>query len=973
MRENENKIRMRPKFYATDGDTGDDGQICGYEIYATNGRVPFTVDKRGHMTVMTGYDIDFEERQSYEFDIAAYDCGKEPRFSHRIPVVVEVEDVNEFAPEFTESQYEIMLHADSLESSLQTVVAIDKDASVLYNEVCRYVIASSSNQIPLEINRQGQFTPTRMLKEGETFKFNVYAEDCGDMRSTKPASVIVRVVAACNDHVSGVPESIFYHALSGRALPFGSMKYQFCPKCPKVQKASATVTLTPKDNKKQPQCSLDKVSLIARRKYCEIRDDSIVLPLKPDIIVDQEHEFPINDDVIEFDGQTSPITIDTELVRSRVPAGKIGFGDQFVAHFWMKRSADPNEKYPQRQHILCYENGSMTNVDISVRGCSLFLDMAVSSGSIVFLSWSVPQLCNGQWHHYVISVEPSTGASKAPVVNLYIDGLVEMNAPSGPGVADFVDKSRFQRNDPLIMMVGGCPSLPASEFLVAQIADLNLQVGQRESLKALRCLSDCKEFLSVTDMSNLKQQMTMSFNADNTQLSIEGPSMDDVIAVVRDVQYSNTHLLPEYGDRELTLQLKATYEPCFLSSNIKMLINLYFFSLFRCTTGEEIVVPRLETALSVSLPYETSLLVGGLHPVFAGVSHFEKPGQGVRLFPDLTLSAKLDFGHSGLPQDAQLTDDIVKLLVHRKLSTLTECVVTLDKDLSSRASDFVLRNEHVVAPVQLADKYGLEIESDPSGQVLIRGSKRAAVYQRVLRQIEYTVEPTTQLENSVSVVRKFSLTCAYDDTRIMSSTYAVELTLGGNGNAGGSGGEISMKNYDYGGNERRITLQRFVESGSAAGIGIALLIIIAVAIICVTLLIFACRKKKPRSSRRRQGRMNGDKNDMEWDNSGFNVVVNPLSGDVEANPNDDEEVLHDSCKTAQLLEIGGENYGYEIGDEELEDDEDDEEDYEEEPFAHDGRLLRQQAVGGCNDPSAARKVIRVPTVLVDEETGQDLI
>ena len=73
---------------------------------------------------------------------------------HSVTVHIDVEDVNEYAPRFTERSYILDVDEGRLYDEIVQVAAEDEDCSPKYGDICGYEILSSDQ--PFVINSQGQ-------------------------------------------------------------------------------------------------------------------------------------------------------------------------------------------------------------------------------------------------------------------------------------------------------------------------------------------------------------------------------------------------------------------------------------------------------------------------------------------------------------------------------------------------------------------------------------------------------------------------------------------------------------------------------------------------------------------------------------------------------------------------------------------------------------------------------------------------
>jgi hypothetical protein len=130
-------------------------------------------------------------------------------------VQIEVTDVNEHAPVFTQSSYIINVPEKQMLSNIVTLEATDQDTSDLFHRICRYYLLT--HNVPFVLSEQGRRIalllwtlnklsfPPGVLSNTEPLDFSiqhnyiltVQAEDCGGKQS-EHAFVNIEVVQTCS-------------------------------------------------------------------------------------------------------------------------------------------------------------------------------------------------------------------------------------------------------------------------------------------------------------------------------------------------------------------------------------------------------------------------------------------------------------------------------------------------------------------------------------------------------------------------------------------------------------------------------------------------------------------------------------------------------------------------------------------------------------------------------------------------------
>ena len=178
---------------ATDSDAGSNGAVS-YSI-EEDADLPFAIDPLSGEITVSGA-IDFEEAKSYAFTVTAMDGGREPRFG-TAEVAVQVRNINEFSPEFTQMVYSAAVcESAPIGYEILRVEATDGDGG-LFGDVTYSIIAQEDCLDCLALNTStGAVTIARSLDFETTFaEFRVFvqAQD-GGFRFSTEADVIVSML-----------------------------------------------------------------------------------------------------------------------------------------------------------------------------------------------------------------------------------------------------------------------------------------------------------------------------------------------------------------------------------------------------------------------------------------------------------------------------------------------------------------------------------------------------------------------------------------------------------------------------------------------------------------------------------------------------------------------------------------------------------------------------------------------------------
>ncbi|UJR09971.1 hypothetical protein I4U23_014195 [Adineta vaga] len=124
--ENNELNAILTKIEAFDSDNGENGRIK-YEILTNETFLPFDIDsKTGFLRCLESFDR--EKRSSYHFEILARDFGFPKSLSSKIPIEIEIKDLNDNKPRFEHENYEFFIK-ENLEPMITfgTIQAIDHD------------------------------------------------------------------------------------------------------------------------------------------------------------------------------------------------------------------------------------------------------------------------------------------------------------------------------------------------------------------------------------------------------------------------------------------------------------------------------------------------------------------------------------------------------------------------------------------------------------------------------------------------------------------------------------------------------------------------------------------------------------------------------------------------------------------------------------------------------------------------------
>ena len=161
---------------AIDPDSGENGRLT-YEILTNETSFPFTVDPNTGM-LYCSKSFDREEQNQYQFEVIARDHGSPLSLASKIPIRIDINDMNDNKPEFEQKSFEFSLEENRPSLQMLGIVrARDKDVS----SKLFYSIEHSFKHslFPFRINQEGQiFSRYSIDREMENlYQFNVTVSD----------------------------------------------------------------------------------------------------------------------------------------------------------------------------------------------------------------------------------------------------------------------------------------------------------------------------------------------------------------------------------------------------------------------------------------------------------------------------------------------------------------------------------------------------------------------------------------------------------------------------------------------------------------------------------------------------------------------------------------------------------------------------------------------------------------------------
>uniref|UniRef100_A0AAY4C9A7 Calsyntenin-1 n=1 Tax=Denticeps clupeoides TaxID=299321 RepID=A0AAY4C9A7_9TELE len=828
--ENDEKVLLDPPLIALDKDAPlrYAGEICGFRIHGQN--VPFeavVLDKSTGEGVIRAKDkLDCELQKEHTFTIQAYDCGEGPdganmKKSHKATVHIQVNDINEYSPVFKERSYKATVIEGKNYDNILKVEAVDADCSFQYSQICSYEIVTPD--VPFTVDKDGNIKNTEKLNYSKErmYKLTVTAYDCGKNRASEDVLVKINIKPTCKPSWQGFNKRIEYEPGTGTLALFPSIHMENCEE--PITSIQATIELETSHIGKG--CDRDTYSEKSLHKLCGASAGTVELLPSPSSTTNWTLGLPTDnghdsDQVFEFNG-TQAIKIPDGMVSSSLK-------EPFTVSVWMRHGPGAREK----ETILCNSDKTEMNrhhYSLYVHNCRLVMLLRqdpteAESYKPAEFHWKLDQVCDKEWHHYVLNIE-------FPSVALFVDGATFepfLVSEDYPLHATKIDTQ---------LTVGACwqgGSVHMTQFFRGSLAGLMIRSGKLENKKVIDCLYTCKEGLDVQLPEDVASAVKVQFNPNQSSLTLEGDDIENVEKVMQHISYLNSRQFPTPGIRHLRI---STTVKCFNEDS--------------CIT-----MPDSEGYVMVLQPEEPKISLSGIDHFARGASDFES-SEGVTLFPELRIV-------STITREVEFTKLQENVVSEEIMHNLDNCEVTVVGD------DLDGEHESLDLDLTQIQQRGLEMSSSNVGMI-ITGVNTMANYEQVLHLIRYRNWHTEALFD-----RKFKLVCSELNGRYISNGFKVEVNVIHTTNPMDHANN-AMVQPQFINPVHPASFYVFDCFCPSAVVPSAATIVI---VVCVSFLVFMIilgvfriRAAHQRSMRDQE---NGKENEMDWDDSALTITVNPM-------------------------------------------------------------------------------------------------
>ncbi|XP_077579903.1 calsyntenin-2 [Stigmatopora nigra] len=837
--ENTDMVLLDPPLVALDKDAPVPyaGEICAFKISGQD--VPFEAivlngtSGEGVLRARAGGGVDCESQKEYTFIVQAYDCGSGPagddrKKSHKAVVHVQVDDVNEFWPIFREPLYKASVVEGKIYDSILQVEAWDQDCSPQYSQICNYEIVTPDT--PFAIDRNGNIRNTEQLNydKRQSYDIAVTAFDCGQKMAKDNVAVHIHVEPVCKAGWQGWTKRVDYEPGTGSKPLFPKMRLETCG----GPFSGVKVTVELQTNHIGKGCDRETYSEKSLQKLCGAASGSTDLLPAPSpsanwtrsLVTDSSRD---SDLIYRFDGGQA----------ANVPDGVVpqNLSEQFTVATWMKHGPSPGLR-AEKETLLCNSDKTEMNrhhYSLYIHNCRLvFLLRRDFSQLDTFrpaeFHWKLEQICDKEWHYYVINVE-------SPAVTLFVDGVTYepyLVTDDWPIQASKIDTQ---------LTVGACwqggeVSKPRfAQYFRGGLSGLTVRPGRIESQKVISCLQACKEGLDINSLESLAKDIKFHFNPAQSLLVVEGDDVDSVNAAMTKVSYINSRQFPTPGLRRLRI---STAVSCFGDDEA-------------CLS-----VPDVRAMLTVRPPSEPRITIGGPRRLLRAAADLGAP-PGVAPFQELSITSTVAKGGAGARRTG----------VMEVMHNLDYCdILVIGDELNP------LKESLSIHHAALLGKH-LDAANSTTG-ISIYGVDSMAHYEQTLRQVRYRNWRAASLSD-----RRFRLTCSELNGRYTSNEFILEVSVLHHARpAEHVNHAAAQAQYSRALHHPLLirTSNSRISATGAAPPAATVVIVVCIAALVVIVVIGVYRIHATHQEGSREEEDGAREPEMEWDKSALNITVNPM-------------------------------------------------------------------------------------------------
>ncbi|XP_030379395.1 calsyntenin-1 [Scaptodrosophila lebanonensis] len=762
IRENETLVEITPLIKV------DEEKICNFRILKKPyHEIPFQIELVNNLGILKARrTLNCEKRKSYHFEIVAIYCDGTP--SNTANVHITVIDINEYAPTFLQPSYVTEVDEGRLYNEIIRVEASDKDCTPLFGDVCKYEILN--NDEPFTIDNEGSIKNTEPLshKASHNHILSVVAYDCA-MKESTPIMVSIKVRRVCEAKFLGIPERIDYTSGSTESLQlFPNARLDLCDIFCNSEELNIHASIALKTKHISFGCDRD------------ISNCSASLTLKDLLPRDVEWTKELSYDegaepIFHFDGSTGVVVPDTLIGRHDFSTHPFG-----IVTIFRHGSQISNNKHV-KEHIVCSADDHKMNrhhMALFVRNCRLILLLRknFNEGDLNIFSpaewrWKIPQVCDNEWHHYVLNVDQSSK------VELYIDGVrfessVEDRHSNPEVIDDWPLHAAHGVNTTLA--VGACYQSSENRLkhgFNGDISEVKVSVNGVLSVDDIKCGTSCAEHLLPPTDTRPDSDSQVQSNAQMNEIYIEAQSKHKIEQLMRKIQYINIKQSPTIGRRNIEVR---TTMMCINQSAIRLpTIETYIM------VNEPIVAAAITDSAPPSdadkLNSATMYAVEKVDPQMDHEKGVRKPSQDVHVEASkITISGTANklVSYQEIKSGVHILDKVhIGVSVdndHKVMSKeyLDSCSVVVFPSLNPDHEEILIDGDE-----SLSSTMDIKTNINKDGVEML-GTDSIRNYLNVLRALVYSNKKPAYYLNRV-----FKLSCAQLSSQFKSAEYTLTLTV----------------------------------------------------------------------------------------------------------------------------------------------------------------------------------------------------
>uniref|UniRef100_A0A7N8Y803 Calsyntenin-2 n=1 Tax=Mastacembelus armatus TaxID=205130 RepID=A0A7N8Y803_9TELE len=823
--ENMDTVLLDPPLVALDKDAPVPyaGEICAFKIYGQD--APFEAVVLNHTSgegvLRASSPVDCESQKEYTFIIQAYDCGAGPsgndwKKSHKAVVHIQVDDVNEFSPVFREPLYKASVTEGKIYDSILQVEAWDQDCSPQYSQICNYEIVTTGT--PFAIDRNGNIRNTERLSydKQQSYKIMVTAFDCGQKRAKEDVAVHIDVKPVCKPGWQGWNKRVDYEPGTGSKQLFPKMHLETCD----GPLSGVRVMVELQTSHIGKGCDRETYSEKSLQKLCGAASGSTDLLPAPSLstnwtlslLTDSGRD---SDLIYRFDGHQAANVPDHVVPQNLT--------DQFTIATWMKHGPSPGLR-AEKETLLCNSDKTEMNrhhYSLYVHNCRLVLLLRrdftqVDTFRPAEFHWKLEQICDKEWHYYVINVE-------FPAVTLFVDGVTYEPYLVTDDWPIHTSKIDTQLTVGACWQGGEVATPRFTQYFHGSLSGLTIRPGRIETQKVISCLQACKEGLDINSLESLAKDIKFHFNPAQSVLVVEGEDVDSINTAMTKVSYINSRQFPTPGLRRLHI---TTTVQCF---------------------GEDtcLLIPDIKAVVMVLPPSEPRITIAGSNRLVRPAGDLRGP-LGVAPFKELHITSTVMKGDSfgGCVMEVMHNLDYCDILV-------------IGEELNPERESLEIHHS------ALLGKH-LDATNSTSG-ISIYGVDSMAHYEQALRQVRYrNWQPATLTD------RKFRLTCSELNGRYTSNEFNMEVSVLHHSE------HVEHVNHMAAQPQYMRPVHHPLMIHRAAPPAATVVIVVCIAALVVIVVIGVYRIHATHQEGTREDEEEVREPEVDWENSALTITVNPM-------------------------------------------------------------------------------------------------